>query len=169
MDSESFGWKAFAGIMILVAGTFNIIDGIIGLSNVRYFTDVTPGVGTTEYPIVNDVKVWSWVMLGAGVVLIAAAFAIFYGAMWGRVVGVVAAAVNMVIVFTYLAHYPFWSLAIMALDGFVIFALTAKGAPAAIRDPDATSTGGVNLDLSQPTTDPRPSTPVPGGSTPAAH
>jgi hypothetical protein len=159
MDSDYFGWKAFAGIMILVAGTFNVIDGLIGLSNVRYFTDVTPGVGTAEYPIVNDVKVWSWVILAAGVLMMAASFAIFSGQMWGRVVGIAAAAINMVIQFTYLAHYPFWSLAILALDGFVIFALTARGAPA--RTPYSETAGQVNLDLSQPMGEPSP-TPAPG-------
>jgi hypothetical protein len=168
MDSDSFGWKAFAGIMILVAGTFNVIDGLIGLSNVRYFQDIAPGAGTTEYPIVNDIKVWSWVVLGAGIVLIAAAFAIFYGAMWGRVIGVVAAAVNMVIQFTYLGHYPFWSLSMMALDGFVIYALTARGAP--VQDPYAVSAGQVNLDLAQPPTEPRQPAPAPAtGSQPATH
>jgi hypothetical protein len=169
MDSDSFGWKAFAGIMILVAGTFNVIDGLIGLSNVRYFSDVTPGVGTTEYPIVNDIKVWSWVVLGAGIVLIAAAFAIFYGTMWGRVIGVIAAAVNMIIQFTYLGHYPFWSLSMMVLDGFVIYALTAKGAP--VQDPYTTSAGQVSVDLSQPTGDPRQPAPAPGMSPqqPATH
>jgi hypothetical protein len=169
MDSDSFGWKAFAGIMLLVAGTFNVIDGLIGLSNVRYFTDVTPGAGTTEYPIVNDIKVWSWVVLGAGVVLIAASFAVFYGTMWGRVVGVIAAATNMIIQFTWLGHYPFWSLSMMVVDGFVIYALTAKGAP--VGDSYAMPAGQTSIDLSQPQPAPAEPAATPGTTTqqPATH
>jgi hypothetical protein len=167
MQSDSFGWKAFAGIMILVAGTFNIIDGLIGLSNVRYFTDVTPGVGTAEYPIVDDIKVWSWVVLAAGVVLVAASFAVFYGAMWGRIVGVIAVALNMVLQFTYVAHYPVWSLSMIVVDAFVIYALTVHGAPAEMRQ-DVGSAASMNLDLSQPTP-PRQPAPAPTPGTPATH
>jgi hypothetical protein len=158
MSSDSYGWKTFAGIMILVSGAFNIIDGLMGLSSVRYFTDVTPGAGTGEYPIVNDIKVWSWVVLATGVVLVGAAFAIFSGATWGRIVGIVAAAVNMVIQFTWMAHFPFWSMAMMVLDGFVIYALAVHGA--ATRDPYAVSAGAVNLDLSEPS-EPRQPAPAP--------
>jgi hypothetical protein len=166
MDSESFGWKAFAGIMILVAGTFNVIDGLVGLSSVRYFADVTPGAGTNEYPIVNDVKVWSWVVLAAGVVLIAASFAIFTGTMWGRVVGIIAASANMIIQFTWLAHYPFWSATMLVLDAFVIYALAVHGAPAP--DSYAVSAGQMNLDLSEPI-EPRQPAPAPGRGSPATH
>ena len=34
MENDGAGWKLFAGIMIIIGGTFNIIDGLAGITNV---------------------------------------------------------------------------------------------------------------------------------------
>ena len=37
------GWKLFAGIMIIIVGTFNVIDGLVAITNVNYFKNVGGG------------------------------------------------------------------------------------------------------------------------------
>jgi hypothetical protein len=61
MEDDGFGWKLFAGIMILIAGTFNVIDGLVGLTQTNYIEKYTGG----ELPITNNIKTWSWVVLRA--------------------------------------------------------------------------------------------------------
>ena len=105
MDNDGAGWKLFAGIMILVAGTFNVFDGIVGISQTNYIEHATGG----QLPITNNVKTWSWVILIIGAVMILAAFLIFVGNMFGRIVGVIVAGVNLLAQLAYNTHNSFWS------------------------------------------------------------
>lgn len=66
--------------MILNAGTFNVFDGLVGVSHTRYIERFTGG----ELPITNNVKTWTGVILVIGVVMVLAGFLIFVGNMFGR-------------------------------------------------------------------------------------
>ena len=119
------GWRSFAGILIMVAGFFNIIDGLVAVINANRIAGVTNGHATL--PVTDNVKNWGWVALIVGIVMVLAAFGIFSGATWARVVGIVVAGVNMLFQFTYLAHFPFWSFTMILLDVLVIYALVVYG------------------------------------------
>jgi hypothetical protein len=123
MENDGAGWKLFAGIMILVAGTFNMFDGLVGISQTNYIQRYTGG----QLPITNNVKTWSWVMLIIGVVMIIAAFLIFVGNMFGRIVGVIVAGVNLLAQLAYVNHNNFWSFTIVLIDLLVIYGLVAHG------------------------------------------
>jgi hypothetical protein len=123
MENDGAGWKLFAGIMILVAGTFNMFDGLVGISQTNYIQRYTGG----QLPITNNVKTWSWVMLIIGVVMIIAAFLIFIGNMFGRIVGVIVAGVNLLAQLAYVNHNTFWSFTIVLIDLLVIYGLVAHG------------------------------------------
>ena len=60
------GWKLFAGIMIIIVGTFNVIDGLVAITNVNYFKNV--GGGSSQLPVTNNVKTWGWVVLILGAI-----------------------------------------------------------------------------------------------------
>jgi hypothetical protein len=122
---ETSGWNAFAGVLLIVAGTFNFIDGLVALTNAKYFENVVNGGG--DLPITDNVQNWGWVVLIVGVVLASAGVALFSGALWARAVAVVAVGVNMVVQFAYLAHFPFWSLTMIALDIMIIYGLVVYG------------------------------------------
>ena len=62
-----------------------------------------------------------------GIVVALAGFALFTGAVWARAVGVIVVGISAVVNFMWLPYYPFWSMLIIALDIFVIWALTAHG------------------------------------------
>jgi hypothetical protein len=124
-ETSGAGWKLFAGIMIIVGGTFNIIDGLVGVTNVNY---VKSQLGTSgQLPLTNNVKTWSWAVLIIGAVMVLAGFLIFVGNMFGRIVGVIAAAVNAVVQLGFLAHYPFWSFTMILVDILVIWGIVVHG------------------------------------------
>jgi hypothetical protein len=65
--------------------------------------------------------------LVAGVIILLAGFGLFSGAVWARTVGVTLAVLSAIANFLTIPYYPLWSILIIALDIFVIWALTAHG------------------------------------------
>ena len=116
------GWWTFAGVMILISGVVNVFDGLVAVSQTRYIERNIGG----ELPITNNVKNWGWAELILGVVMVLAAFGIFSGANWARIVGIVLASVNLIFQFAYLGHYPFWSFTMIVLDLLVIYGLAGS-------------------------------------------
>src|SRR4051812_27570608 len=90
---DGVGWQLFAGMLLVVVGAFNCIDGLVAISNANYFTNVTNG--SDDLPITDTVKTWGWVVLIVGIVMIAAGFGVFSGAMWARIAAIVVVGVNM--------------------------------------------------------------------------
>ena len=56
-----------------------------------------------------------------------AGFAVLSGQTWGRVVGITLAVLSAMANFAFIPYYPVWSVTIIALDVFVIWALAAHG------------------------------------------
>ncbi len=122
------GWRAFAGIMIIVGGLLNFIDGLIAVTNANYFQHLAAANGTTvSLPITNDIKTWGWVVLFTGAVMVATGVGVFGGYLWARVLGVVAASFNIVVQLAFLAHYPLWSLIMLLVDVLVIYGIVVHG------------------------------------------
>jgi hypothetical protein len=125
-ESSGAGWKLFAGIMIIVGGTFNIIDGLVGITNVNQVKSVL-GSNGGQLPLTNNIKTWSWVVLIIGAVMVLSGFLIFVGNMFGRVIGVIAASINAIVQLGFLAHYPFWSFTMILVDILVIWGIVVHG------------------------------------------
>jgi len=123
MESDGFGWKVFAGIMILIVGVLNVFDGLVGLTQKSYVEQFTNG----QLPVTNNIKTWSWVVLIIGVVMILAGLLIFSGNMFGRVVGILVASLNLLVQLAYLNHNTFWSFTMILIDILVIYGLAAHG------------------------------------------
>ena len=70
---------------------------------------------------------WGWIHLGVGVAVVLAGFGLLTGNILARAIGVLIAAASIVANFLYIPAYPVWALTIIAIDVFVIFALTAHG------------------------------------------
>jgi hypothetical protein len=106
---------------MIMIGVFHAIQGLVALFNDEFY--VVGEKWTFEF----DITAWGWIHLLGGIVVALAGFALFTGAVWARVVGVLVAGVSAVVNFMWLPYYPFWSILIIALDIFVIWALTAHG------------------------------------------
>jgi hypothetical protein len=126
MEDDGYGWKLFAGIMILIAGTFNVIDGLVGLTQTSYYKSLVSEKGG-QLPVTDNIKTWSWVILIIGAVMILAGFLIFVGNMFGRIVGILAASVNLLAQLAYVNHNTFASIMIILVDVLIIYGLVAHG------------------------------------------
>lgn len=124
-DRSSVGWRLFAGTMILIGAAFNLIDGIVAVANAKYFKEVSGQ--SVHLLLTSNLHAWGWVAIGIGALMAIAGVAIFFGATWARVLGVIAAGVNMIFQLAYLAHYPFWSFTIILVDVLVIYGLVVHG------------------------------------------
>ena len=119
------GWKSFAGVMIVIVGVLNIIDGLVAIVDHTYYAKISNG--NVNLTITNNIKTWGWVELILGIMLILAGYGIFSGATWARVVGVTVAGINLFVQFAWLPHYPFWSLTMITIDVLIIYGLIAHG------------------------------------------
>ena len=117
---EGSGWVLFAGIMIMMVGVLNIIWGIAAIDKASFF------VQDTKY-IFSDLQTWGWIMLVLGGLQLAAAFSIWAGGGYGRWFGIATATVNAIAALLSIPAYPFWALAIFAIDVLIIYGLAAYG------------------------------------------
>ncbi len=115
------GWTGFAGMMMILLGFFHGIAGLAAiLENELY-------VLTADYVLRFDVTAWGWIHLAFGVLVFVAGWALFAGAVWARTIGVILAAISILANFAWLPWYPLWSIVMIAVGSFVIWALTVHG------------------------------------------
>ena len=114
------GLIMFAAVMMFVGGGFQAIAGLAAIFENEFYT-VTP-----NYVFEFDVSLWGWIHLLLGLLVIFAGYALLSGQTWARVVGIVLASVSALANFAFIPYYPFWSLAIIALDVFIIWALATQ-------------------------------------------
>jgi hypothetical protein len=119
MPLES-GWLTYAATLVLIGGVLNIIWGIGAIDSANFF------VANAHY-VISDLSTWGWVSLIVGAVLVAAGLAIFSGRRWAVWVGIVFASLNMIVQLLAIPSYPFWSLAVFALDLLAVYGLIAHG------------------------------------------
>lgn len=120
-EQHGSGWILFAGIMILIAGILNIIYGIAAIDDSKFF------VQDTQF-IFSSLNTWGWIILFLGIIEVLAAFSIWRGGAFGAVFGIFAASLSAIGALLSIPAYPFWSLAIFALDILIIYGLAAYGA-----------------------------------------
>lgn len=120
-SSAAVGWAAFAGIMLIIYGVVDVIQGIAALVNNEFF------VITEEYVFEFNLTTWGWIHLIGGIILILAGAGIFGGSVLARTVGVIMAGLAIVWNFAWLPYYPVWSIIAIAIGVAVIWALTVHG------------------------------------------
>ena len=117
------GWIIFAGTMMLILGVFHMFEGIIALARHTYINFPTSGL-----TIQVSYSQWGWVQLIAGVLVFLAGLGLFTGRMWARVLAIILVAISALVNFAWATTFPVWSVTLLAIDLFVIYALIAHGA-----------------------------------------
>jgi uncharacterized membrane protein len=117
------GWGWFAAIVVLIAGVFDALYGLIAvlLPGSAYFVAVEGDL------FLFDVAGWGWWHLITGILLILVGFALIAGATWARVIAVILVGLNALGQLFLLPVQPWWSLIVLTLDVLVIYALTVHG------------------------------------------
>jgi hypothetical protein len=120
--SRWVGWILFAGLMMVLVGAFQAVMGFVALFDDGYFLVNRDGLVVSV-----DYTTWGWVHLAIGAVAVATGIGVMVGQTWARVVGIVFAAVGLVVNVGFIAAYPVWSLLVIAFDVLVIYALAVHG------------------------------------------
>ena len=121
------GWVRFGAIVLLVSGVFSAIQGLIALIGPNTYYAVSGGS-----LFLFDVNGWGWWNLIIGVLLVLTGLALFTGAMWARVVGVILAIISAVVQMMLVPAQPWWSFMVIAMDVLVIYAIIAHGEELAV-------------------------------------
>jgi hypothetical protein len=129
MSNERSGFAAglsvFAGVMLLLAGSFQMLAGLAAIF--KGDAHIYAQTSDTTYYLHLSTGGWGWLHLLIGLVVFLAGLGIFAGQVWARTVGVIIAAVSAVANFAFIPIAPFWAIVIIVIDIFVIWALTAHG------------------------------------------
>ncbi|KAB8190650.1 hypothetical protein FH608_034635 [Nonomuraea phyllanthi] len=115
------GWIWFGGMMMILSGFFDIITGLTALLADRVYLQALNRL------VLVDVISWGWVHLGLGIVILATGVAVIRGQDWARMVGVILVMLNALTQLTWIAVNPWWSLAVIAVDVLVLYALIVHG------------------------------------------
>jgi hypothetical protein len=115
------GWLYFGGMMMVMLGVFNVIEGLVALFNDEYYVATPQGV------LLFDITGWGWIHLIIGLIAIAVGIGVFTGATWARICGVILCGINALVQLVFLSAYPIWAVLVIALDILVIWALIVHG------------------------------------------
>jgi hypothetical protein len=115
------GWVWFAGLMLIVVGLFNVIDGLVAIVKHNFFIPTQVGL------LVFNLTGWGWIHLILGILLVIVGFAVLTGQLWARIAAVVLVILNAVTQLLFLSAYPIWSLIVIILDVIVLYALIVHG------------------------------------------
>ena len=122
VSAWAVGGMTFAGAMMILAGSFQTLAGLAAIFNDEFF------VVARGYTFDLDVTAWGWIHLIVGILLLTTGFALFAGRVWAAVTAVVLAMISAVTNFFFIPYYPWWSLLVIALNIWVIWAVTRPGA-----------------------------------------
>ena len=111
----------FVAILLLIAGTLNIIYGFGAIGNAHFFTS------SSSYVFAN-LHTWGWITVILGIVQVTAGISLFGGGAYGRIIGIVAASLGALeALLSVGGNYPFWSLGVFALCLWILYGLVALG------------------------------------------
>ncbi|MGV9302528.1 DUF7144 family membrane protein [Nonomuraea sp. NPDC004354] len=111
------GWYGFAGMLGVMMGVFNVIEGFIALVKESYF------LAPDGRLLVLDYNTWGWIWLVIGALQIATGAGLLMGQGWARWAGIFMAALAMLGQFLFIAAFPIWSLIGIGVCIMIIYGL----------------------------------------------
>jgi ABC-type transport system involved in multi-copper enzyme maturation permease subunit len=117
-EPQGLGWVAFSAIMLAVVGVWGIIEGILAISSSKVF------VASATF-VFSGLNTWGWIVLLLGVLCVVAAFSLMTGSEVARWFGITVAGVNAIGQLMFVDAYPWWAMAMFAVDILIIYGLAA--------------------------------------------
>jgi hypothetical protein len=112
------GFTVLAATLMILSGLWSFLEGLVAIFRTGSFFTTLP-----NYTFQFSVHSWGWIHLGIGIVLFAAGACVLLGQAWARAVGIVLAVCSGIANFIFLPYYPLWSIVVIAIDVFIIWAL----------------------------------------------
>ena len=117
---RGLGRAVFVAILLLIAGTLNIIYGIASVGDAHFFAH-------TQY-VFASIHTWGWITIIIGIIQLAAGASLLGGGGFGRVIGIFAASLGAVeSLLSVGGQHPWWSLGIFAICLWVLHGLVVFG------------------------------------------
>jgi hypothetical protein len=108
-------------MLLLIAGTLNIIYGIGALDGANIFTN-------EKRYILTDLNTMGWVLIVLGVIQLTGGFSLFAGNTYGRFIGIVGASLGAIgALLSIGGANPWWSLAIFFLCIWIVYGIMILG------------------------------------------
>jgi len=118
---DSNGWLMFAGVLLLMLGTLNFVEGGAAIGNSSVF------IHNAEC-VTGNLSIWGWIMLCIGVVQWVLGVAVwFLQNQMARWVGIGVLSFNAIAQLLMMPASPYWSLPVFALDVVAIYGLVVHG------------------------------------------
>ena len=114
------GWVIFAAIMLIIVGILNVIWGIAAIADSKFFVQ-------DQKFILSNLNAWGWITLIIGALQLLAGFSLWSGNLYGRAMAILFASLSALAALLSIPAYPFWSLAIFAIDIIVIYQVSLYG------------------------------------------
>ena len=115
------GRATFAAVLLLIAGTLNIIYGIGALSDANIFHN-------GQRYVFSNLNSLGWTLLVLGVLQLTGGFSLMAGKTYGRVLGVIAAGLGAIgALMSISGPNPWWSLGVFALCVYILHGILVLG------------------------------------------
>jgi hypothetical protein len=119
-EGRGYGLVVFASILLMVIALFNVVYGITAIANSHVFV-------ANAHFVVGNLRTWGWITLIIAILQFAAAIGALFGNQVARWTAVVLLGLNAIDQMFFLPAYPFWSLAIIAMDVVALYGLCVYG------------------------------------------
>jgi hypothetical protein len=117
------GSAFFVGILLLIVGTLNVFYGIAAVADSSFYV-------AEERYVFGSLHTWGWITIILGVIQFTAAFSLFAGNVYGRVIGLIAATIGAIEALANVGGpHPWWSLGVFAVCLWVIHGIWVLGEP----------------------------------------
>jgi len=119
------GWLTFSGIMLILAGFLNLVDGLwaIDVSGSPAISDQV----TEQLWYSDSLETWGWIYTILGAALVLVGIGVFTRSRWAIWIGVGAASASMIVNMMWVFVYPIAALIHVTLAAMVVYGLTANG------------------------------------------
>jgi hypothetical protein len=117
------GWITFSGVMLIIAGFLNLVDGLWALD----LSD-SPAISDEVEEMLwytNSLETWGWIYTVVGIALVLVGIGVLTRNKWARWIGVGAASASMVLNMMWVFVYPIPALIHVLVAGMVVYGLTA--------------------------------------------
>jgi hypothetical protein len=125
-DQPESGWAIggiiFAASIMILIGIYQFLMGLVAIVNDDFFV-VAP-----NYTYDVDITGWGWIHLIIGILVAAGGVGLLFRKLWAAALAIALAVLSAIVNFFFIPYYPFWSILIIALNVFVIWAITRPGA-----------------------------------------
>jgi hypothetical protein len=115
------GRALLAAVLLLIAGTINIVYGIGALDDANIFVN-------DKRFIFTNLNTMGWVLIVLGVIQLTGGFSLIAGNTYGRVIGIIGGSLGAIgALFSIGGSYPWWSLAMFFLCIYIVHGIFVYG------------------------------------------